>query len=483
MAKARGKKSPFKKLIVSIIIGFVAVAFVGSFAYRYVGRQENTVHLAVVNGEPISVASDSLFANLYRQYYEEERQKDEDAQMTEEKNLELLRRALDTVIQRTLILQYAESEGITVNRETVLKSIVKKGYYRSREKNFDEERYNRTPESDRQDIFKSEKEQLIINIFFKELFGSIPVSEVEIKSFFQFADYGKKITYVFLRFDDIPENTLRAFYDENPKLFEKAHVAHILIKNDEQLAAELRERVISEPDKFEEIAKSSSEDTTKDKGGDLDWFYRRDMVPEFSEAAFKLHKGEISPIVRTTFGFHIIKALDDVTIEPFEDALYRVKKEYVSEHRDEVEKKVASLSKEFLTAVSVNPEEFEALLSDMDLHTTTTDYITLSGQYILDEEQKIPLFELMNNQNLIELVYSTKIGNVGGPVKTPDGEIIFKVIDEKQFDKAEYEKSKDYIVSIYRNLKENSLFNDWYINELRRSKITDNFNQFFRQEG
>jgi len=241
--------------------------------------------------------------------------------------------------------------------------------------------------------------------------------------------------------------------------------------------------VISEPDKFEEIAKSSSEDTTKDKGGDLGWFYRRDMVPEFSEAAFKLHKGEISPIVRTTFGFHIIKALDDVTIEPFEDALYRVKKEYVSEHRDEVEKKVASLSKEFLTAASVNPEEFEALLSDMDLHTMTTDYITLSGQYILDEEQKIPLFELMNNQNLIELVYSTKIGNVGGPVKTPDGEIIFKVIDEKQFDKAEYEKSKDYIVSIYRNLKENSMFNDWYINELRRSKITDNLNQFFRQEG
>ena len=65
---------------------------------------------------------------------------------------------------------------------------------------------------------------------------------------------------------------------------------------------------------------------------------------------------------------------------------------------------------------------------------------------IYNEEQNIPLFELMNNENLPDLVFSTKINQVGGPLKTSDGEIIFKVIDEKQFDQAEYEKSKDYIM-------------------------------------
>ena len=485
MVVKKKKKPPIKKLLVSIIIGFVAVAFIGSFAYQYAARRGGNVSsLAEVNGEPISVSSDSLFANLYRQFYEEERQNlKEDEEMSEDKNLELLRRALDTVIQRTLILQYAEREGITVDRETVLTSIVKKGYYRSQDKIFDEDRYNRTPEADRQSIFQSEQEQLIISLFYNELFGSVPVTDLETKSFYQFIDYGKKIEYIFLRYDDLPEETLRSFYGENPKLFERAHVAHILIKQNEPKGEQVLAEVMENPDEFQELAKKYSEDTTKEKGGDLGWFYRKDMVPEFSNAAFKLKKDEISPLVKTAFGYHIIKALDEVKIESFEDALYRIKREYVSEHRDEVEKKVASLSKEILSAATTNPQEFEPMAQDLSLKVTTTDFITLSGQYILNEEKNTPLFELMNNQTLIELVYSTPTEKVGGPVKTQDGEIIFKVIDEKKFDQAEYEKAKDYIVNAYRNLKENALFNDWYINEMRRSKIVDNFNQFFEQAG
>ncbi len=103
-----------KKVLVSIIIGFVAVAFVGSFAYRYISRGGSDANLAIINGEPINVGSDSLFANTYRQYFEEEKQKSGEG-ISDEKNRELTRRALDTVIQRTLILQYAEREGIRVS--------------------------------------------------------------------------------------------------------------------------------------------------------------------------------------------------------------------------------------------------------------------------------------------------------------------------------------------------------------------------------
>ena len=61
----------------------------------------------------------------------------------------------------------------------------------------------------------------------------------------------------------------------------------------------------------------------------------------------------------------------------------------------------------------------------------------------------------------------------------PVVEIIFKVLEEKAFDQGEYEKSKDYITNIYRNLKENNLFNDWYLHSLRNADIVDNFDQFF----
>ena len=151
--------------IISLIIGFVAVAFVGSFAYRYTSRRGAPPQLAVINGEPISVESDSLFANFYRQFYEEERENSGEEGITPDKNRELMRRALDAAIQRTLILQFAKAEGITIDRDTVLATIIRKGHYAGNGKNFDEERFNRTPETTKREIFRSEEEQLIINLF------------------------------------------------------------------------------------------------------------------------------------------------------------------------------------------------------------------------------------------------------------------------------------------------------------------------------
>src|SRR5260370_12483093 len=65
--------------------------------------------------------------------------------------------------------------------------------------------------------------------------------------------------------------------------------------------------------KFADLAKQYSEDTTKDKDGDLDWIVRGQTVPEFEVAAFSLPKGAISDLVKTQYGFHIIEVIDRET--------------------------------------------------------------------------------------------------------------------------------------------------------------------------
>jgi parvulin-like peptidyl-prolyl isomerase len=84
--------------------------------------------------------------------------------------------------------------------------------------------------------------------------------------------------------------------------------AHILVKNEAQ-AKEVLEK-INKGESFAKLAEAYSLDSSKKRGGDLGTFGRGMMVREFENAAFGLEKGQVSGIVKTQFGYHIIKRLE-----------------------------------------------------------------------------------------------------------------------------------------------------------------------------
>jgi parvulin-like peptidyl-prolyl isomerase len=88
----------------------------------------------------------------------------------------------------------------------------------------------------------------------------------------------------------------------------KIHCAHILVKSEKEVNAILER--IKKGEKFSNIAKEVSLCPSKKRGGDLGFFSRGQMVKEFENAAFALKKGEISGIVKTKFGYHIIRRLE-----------------------------------------------------------------------------------------------------------------------------------------------------------------------------
>jgi peptidyl-prolyl cis-trans isomerase C len=109
----------------------------------------------------------------------------------------------------------------------------------------------------------------------------------------------------------VNDQTMHKVYDDAARQMSdeiEVRARHILVENEDEakaIAAELKKGA-----DFAELAKQKSKDPGAAEGGDLGYFTKDQMVPEFSEVAFKLEKGQISDPVHTQFGWHIIKVED-----------------------------------------------------------------------------------------------------------------------------------------------------------------------------
>ena len=117
---------------------------------------------------------------------------------------------------------------------------------------------------------------------------------------------------------DPTEDEVTAFYEAHKSEYVEPHQVlcqHILVKGSNDAALdkikEIRERIVNDKADFAEEAKKHSDCPSGAQGGSLGWFGRGMMVPEFDKAAFEMKKGEVSGVVTTEFGYHIIYKADE----------------------------------------------------------------------------------------------------------------------------------------------------------------------------
>ncbi len=123
----------------------------------------------------------------------------------------------------------------------------------------------------------------------------------------------------------VTEEAIKARYDQAVKAFvptEEVHARHILVDTEEAARSIIAD--LGRGSDFVELAKTRSKDQGSGaNGGDLGYFTQKDMVPEFTAAAFAMRPGEVSNApVKTSFGYHVIKVEDKrmATIPPYEQA-------------------------------------------------------------------------------------------------------------------------------------------------------------------
>lgn len=152
---------------------------------------------------------------------------------------------------------------------------------------------------------------------------------------------------------------VQAYFTKEPSRFSKKeiHVLHVLVKTEAEAQKVLDEARAGKD--FAELAKVHSAGPSAPKGGDLGYFHRGRMVPEFEAAAFRTPKGEIFPKpVKTVFGFHVIKVLDERGSDQvaFEEVRDRVLEALELDVRDQMTVELRAKAK-----VSVDEEALKRL--------------------------------------------------------------------------------------------------------------------------
>jgi peptidyl-prolyl cis-trans isomerase D len=175
---------------------------------------------------------------------------------------------------------------------------------------------------------------------------------------------------------------LQRYYNDNVSQYqtpEQIRASHILLNTADKDEATVRtqaEDLLAQLEAgadFAMLATTHSEDTgTAINGGDLDYFGRGRMVPEFDTAAFALEVGQTSGIVQTQFGFHIIRVVDKnpAITQPFDDVSPQIEDVLKRQRADQ---QIAARAAEFAARIEA-PADLEAVASEVGLTVTATEF-------------------------------------------------------------------------------------------------------------
>jgi len=371
------------KRLVQIILALIILPFAlwGVSSYDKSGNSADVV--ATVNGTKITQKE---FENALRQQQDRMRQQlgaNFDASMFE--NPQMKRAVLDNLVSQHLLVERAKSAGLTVPDEQVAQAIAGIEAFQVDGK-FDKKRYesvlanqNLSPltfeasvhddllgqqlqdayvqngfaaNSVADKVIGLNEQQRVVSISpisFQSFMSQAKVDDAAVKNYYEQnsnefqAHEQAKVEYVKFSADDllakvkVSDGDVRKYYDEHLNEFgtpEERRAAHILIavkgsapQAEQDMAKAKAEQILQQvrqnPAKFADLARKYSQDPgSASNGGDLGYFGRGMMVKQFDAAAFALNMGEISGLVKSDFGFHIIKllAIKPSRVLPFDEA-------------------------------------------------------------------------------------------------------------------------------------------------------------------
>lgn len=309
-----------------------------------------------------------------------------------------------------------------------------------------EEYYNKPIEKLKNDLRRQVKEQMIAQKMEDKITSKLKITPKDVKNFFESIDK-----------DSLP---LFSAEVEVAQIVKKASVGKTQKNLAKQKLEQIRQRIMNGED-FGTLAKQFSEDYASARGGgELGFFNRGELVPEYEAASFKMKPGEISPVIESQFGFHVIQLIERRGNQ------YNTRHILIKPGSSEID---LESTKNFLdslrTAIlndSISFTKAAKLYSD-DRETKT------NGGFFIDEETgggRVPVDKI--DPGVFFVIDTMKIGNISKPLpfRLEDGSQAMRIIWYKSKIPPHYANLKDDYQKIAKatlESKKEEILEEWFI--------------------
>jgi peptidyl-prolyl cis-trans isomerase D len=285
----------------------------------------------------------------------------------------------------------------------------------------------------------------------------------------------------------VSDDMLKQQYQANIQQYQvpnRVHVEHILFmtvgKTTDAEVEEVKKKAedvlnqVKKGGKFEDLAKKYSEDPgSKDKGGDLSWITQGQTVPEFEKTAFSLSPGQVSDLVKTQYGFHIIKVLEKETAhtKPFEEVKDSLRAPLLLNQAD----KVASDTADKLSAAirQSNKVSLDDLAKEHHLTVNETRPISATD----------PLLELANSQEAKDTLFRSRLQELSLPVRTDRGYVVLSVKSVQPAHPGSLEEVRDRVIAELKREKSSELAKSKAEELIKRVRAGEKFDAAARALG
>jgi peptidyl-prolyl cis-trans isomerase D len=195
------------------------------------------------------------------------------------------------------------------------------------------------------------------------------------------------------------------------------------------------------------LAKKFSEDTAKDKGGDIGWIVQGQALPEYEKVAFSLPAGSVSDLVRTQIGIYIIKVLEKETAhtKPFEEVKESLRTQPLLTQAD---KEASEVADQLSAAIrKSNKTSLEDLAQQYHLTVGETRLVSATD----------PLLELGNSQDVKDAIFRMRQGELSLPVRSDRGYVILSAKEIQPAHQGSLEEVRGRVISDLKREKSSEL--------------------------